>query len=69
VQWIVNILYYKKKEVNRVASITNIDLEFDYLDVDYSEIRNKKLEEEKKKKEILLTDTLELDLEEFNNHE
>lgn len=62
-------MYYKKKEVNRVASITNIDLEFDYLDVDYSEIRNKKLEEEKKKKEILLTDTLELDLEEINNHE
>ena len=52
-----------------MASITNIDLEFDYLDVDYSEIRNKKIEEEKKKKEILLTDTLELNLEEINNYE
>ena len=62
-------MYYKKKEVNKVASITNIDLEFDYLDVDYSEIRNKKLEEEKKKKEVLLSDTLELDLEEINNYE
>ena len=56
---------YKKKEVNKVASITNIDLEFDYLDVDYSEIRNKKIEEEKRLKEVLLTDTLELNLEEI----
>ena len=52
-----------------MASITNIDLEFDYLDVDYSEIRNKKLEEDKRLKEILLSDTLELNLEEINNYE
>ena len=62
-------MYYKKKEVNRVASITNIDLEFDYLDVDYSEIRNKKIEEEKRLKEVLLSDTLELNLEEISNYE
>ena len=52
-----------------MASITNIDLEFDYLDVDYSEIRNKKIEEENRLKEVLLYDTLELNLEEINDYE
>ena len=52
-----------------MASITNVDLEFDYLDVDYSEIRIKKIEEEKRFKEVLLSDTLELNLEEISNYE
>lgn len=68
-QLIANILYYKKKEVNRVNSVIDDELEFDYLDIDYSIIRNKKLEEEKYNKEVLLTDTLEISLEEIENYE
>ena len=55
--------------MNRVTNKNDVNLEFDYLDVDYSDIRNRKLEEEKRKKEILLTDTLELNLEELKDYE